>query len=331
MQYRALETRPAVSAARLTLLLLCLLPTAATAQAGLPAETDAPADAPEAARPELLWEFDPYYSSAAWLLPLTDSPLPDGGPLPEVEVYRRLLHDSLRPRLLMLEASVYPLPAAGTWLKKHEPALYEDFNVGTAGSNQLNLIDAVTTGFQEPWALSLFAGSSMRFSAGGGASAGGRNRGYMGYLVSFGGKHIRNNVLIDDNWWELEWKLKGERDSELETLDWSFRLGLKTHGHPDIRDVAYLGLRRSNLDYGASWLSLLRNSEITLLTEVGQHGGRLLRQEVILGRKLPLRRYRVALTLEAGLVYESPAKYRGHLADPSADSLNFVLRPNLEF
>jgi hypothetical protein len=203
----------------------------------------------------------------------------------------------------MLEASVYPLPAAGAYFKKHQAGMYEDFNAGTLGSNQLNVLDAVTAGFQEPWALSVFTGSSMRFTDPGKAGVG-RNRGYMGYLVSYGTKHIRNNLLIDDTWWEVEWKLKGERQ---------------------------LALRRSNLDYDSPWLSLLSNSGIKLLSEFDQRSGRYLRQELVLGRKFPLRRWHIALELEAGVIYEDPAKYRGALVDPSADTLNFVLRPHIIF
>lgn len=332
---------PAFASGRflLSLLFLLHLPAAGTEAMAGDGTTEPPAaamampaadDAPSAPRVEALWEFDLYYSSVAVELPLTDTPIPDGGQLPEREVYTRLLKDSLRPRVLMLEASVYPLPAFGAWYKKHQSDSYEDFRIGSAGKNDLNLLDAVTAGFQEPWALSLFTGSVMQFSVPE-QSAAARNRGYMGYLVSFGSKHIYNNLLIDDDWWELEWKLKGERESRDEELSWSFRLGVKSHGHPDISDVAYVALRRSNLDYASSWLSLLNNSEIKLLSEFDRHSFRLLRQEVILGRKLPLRRYRMALTLEFGVIHEDRDKYRGALADPTAGTLNFVLRPHLQF
>jgi hypothetical protein len=310
------------------LLAALLLPPAATGDNA--ATATAPAPDAAASRPDLRWELDPYYSSVALELPLTAAPVPDGGHLPEPEVYTQLFRDSLRPRLLMLEASVYPLPAAGTWLRRHQPGTYEDYRVGTLGDNELNLIDAVTAGFQEPWALSVFTGSVMQFSVPGQPAAQ-RNRGYMGYLVSAGAKHIRNNRLIDDDWWELEWKLKGERELGDEELSWSFRLGLKTHGNPDISDVGYVALRRSNLDYASPWLSLLRNSDMSLLTELDRRNGHLLRQEAVVGRKLPLRRYRIALTLEVGAIYEAPEKYRGALADPTADELTFVLRPRINF
>lgn len=249
----------------------------------------APLSAPATRRGgALLRELDPYYSSVAWEQPLTGAPLPDGGRLPEREVYGRLLADALHPRLLLLEASVYPLPWLGTWFKRHSRDHFDDFKVGTLGNNQLNVIEGITAGFQEPWALSAFLGNGMQFTREGEAALA-HNRGYMGCLVSYGDRHIHNNVLIDDRWWELEWKLKGEREFREEELDWSFRLGVKNHGNPDIADVAYIGLHRSNLNYENPWLSLLNNSELALLTEIDRHSGRYLRQEAIVGRKLPIR------------------------------------------
>lgn len=297
---------------------------------GSPAGQEAgPTAAP---RLEMLWELDAYYSSLCLQVPLTRKPLPDGGDLAESAVYQQLFFDSLRPRVLMLEASVYPLPAAGTWFKSHHPDSYDNFDVGEIGNNQLNLIDGVTAGFQEPWAVSAFTGSAMQFTRpGDDESAGDNNRGYMGYLVSYGAKHIRNNVLIDDNWWELEWKLKGERDFAEEELSWSFRLGLKTHGNRNIKDVAYIGLRRSNLDYQGPLLALLNNSNLEMLTEIDRHSGRFLRQEVTVGRKFPLPSHHVALTLDIGLIYESDDKYSGPLSDPTADAFTIVFRPNIQF
>ncbi|MES2918364.1 MAG: hypothetical protein V4729_07080 [Pseudomonadota bacterium] len=311
---------------------------AATA-ALFPPATAAPPAAPDPTGPsgpsasahaEWLWEIDAYYSSAALELPLGGSALPDGGELPEREVYVRLLRETFRPRLLLLEASVYPLPVFGSWYKRNRREEYDNLRIATVGETQLNILEGVTAGFQEPWAVSAFLGSGMQFTRAG-ETANARNRGYMGYLVSYGSRHIRNNVLIDDNWWELEWKLKGEREFREQELEWSFRLGLKTHGHPDIADVAYLGLRRSDLNYESLWLSFFNNSDLELLTEVDRDRGRVLRQEAIIGRKLPLRRWRLALGLDLGLIYENGRKYTGTLADASADSLTLVFRPHLRF
>ncbi len=299
----------------------------ATSAPAEPADTSEPRGVSSRPRAELLWELDAYYSSLGLEVPLTNAPLPDGGTLSEREVYRQLFRASLRPRVLMLEASVYPMPMAGTWFKKHHPSAYAAFDIADVGGNQLNLIDGLTAGFQEPWALSVFAGSAMAFSP----RADSDNRGYMGYLVSYGAKHIRNNVLIDDDWWELEWKLKGERERENDDLSWSFRLGVKNHGNPDIRDVAYIALRRSNLDYNAPLLAFLNNANLEFKTEVERRHFRFLRQEITVGYNIPLRSQGFALTLDTGFIYESQDKYTGPLADPTADNFTIVFRPNIKF
>lgn len=338
----------------LLLALLLLLPAARAeepAPAPPPAAEFAPADAvpdaapavPAASAPagsngttthpdgiEFTWTLDPYYSDAGVRVPLSDRPIPDGGTMREREVYRGLLRESLRPRLLLVEASVYPLPAAGTWLKKHHADFYDDFSIAKIDGNDLNVIDGLTAGFQEPWALSAFVGGEMVFTRPDDSRRKG-NHGYMGYLVSFGRKHIRDNVLIDDTWWEFEWKLKGEREFRDENLSWSFRVGVKNHGNPDIRDVTYVGFRRSHLDFRQPILQLLTNSSMELMTEVARDNGHFLRQEIIFGKKVPIRRWRIAPMLEMGLIIEDAAKYTGLLVDPAADEVTVVFRPNIEW
>jgi hypothetical protein len=331
LQARA-EDSPDTSASPATVAASRLLET--TAQPGLathsadePGASDLPARPPRMA---VHYELDAYYSNVGLDIALTDADEPNGGYLEEAEVYRRLFNDSFQPRLFLLEASVNPLPVLGTWYKRTHPRDYDDYDLGSAGHNKVNLIDGVTAGFQEPWAISAFLGSSMKFHREG-EDEKQNNRGYMGYLLSCGNQHIRNNVLIDDNWCELEWKLKGERTFRDEELSWSFRAGLKEHGHPDIRDLYYFGLRRTNLSYSSSLLSFLNNANVEFLTEIARDDGHLMRQQIIVGRNIPLPRYRIALALDLGLIYENKRKYRGELADPDADELSFVFRPNIKF
>jgi len=308
---------------------LALAPVVATgvpvADAGVTAAL--PGDPPAATGVEVVWEFDAYYSSVGVNLPLTDEPVPDGGEMSEWELYRRLFKDSLHPRVLLLELSVYPMPVLGTYVKEHSPATYDSFQLGTS---DLNVLQSLTAGFQEPWAVSMFVGSEMNFTKPG-RQRKGTNKGYMGYLVSYGAKHIKDNVLIDDDWWEFEWKLKGERDFEDEHLTWSFRTGIKNHGNPFISDVVYLGARRSNLDYRGRFFSWLQNSTIEFMTEFTQDGFDFARQEIVIGKKYPFPSKGFALALDVGVIYQRNAKYLGPLADPNLDDVALVFRPNIEF
>lgn len=313
----------------LPLLSLLLLLPAFSARAESPAETDVPV-AEEKPGPELTWELDAYYSSVGVEIPIDDRPVPDGGTLSEPEIYRGLFRESLRPRLLLLEASVYPLPALGAWIRSNEPRTYDDFVIGDLAGDELNVIEGLTAGFQEPWAVSAFVGGEMTFTREGDRKRR-QNRGYMGYLVSAGKKHLRSNILIDDDWWELEWKLKGEREFRDEQLSWSFRIGVKNHGNTEIRDVGYIGFRRDNLDFRAPFLSFLRNSTMELLTEIDRENADFMRQEVIFGKKLPIRRWRIAMALDVGLIFEEDDKYTGSLANQQVDDFTIVFRPNIDW
>lgn len=278
-------------------------------------------------RTEVVWEWGAYYTSVGLHVPLTDEAVPDGGTMTEGEVYARLLANSLRPRVLLLEASVYPMPVLGTWLRKQHPGLYEDAWVA---GHDINLIQVLTAGFQEPWAVSAFIGNQMRFSRQGEPELD-TNRGYMGYLVSAGKKHIKDNVLIDDDWLEFEWKMKGERRFSGEHLSWSFRLGTKFHRMPDIADTIYVGIGRSNLQFGGPLLSWLDNSRVNLMTEFTNDSLTFARQELLFAKKYPMASCDCALELGLGLVYERAVKYTGTLADPERNAMTLMVRPNIEF
>lgn len=309
---------------RASLLPFALL--AVGAAAGEPA-APAPAAEPPPSGVETIWDFDAYYTSVDVIFALTDDPVPDGGKLSEGEVYRTLFRDSLHPRVLLLEASVYPMPMLGTYLKAEEPSIYDAF---TLGNTDLNLMEALTAGFQEPWALSAFIGSEMNFTREG-EKRKGTNKGYMGYLVSYGAKHIKDNVLIDDDWWEFEWKMKGEREFKDEHLVWSFFTGVKNHGNQDVADILYFGARRSSLDLKADWLSWLQNSSFDWKLELTQSRLEFARLDAIIGKKFPMKDKGFALSLNFGVIYEKDVKYLGVLNDPTADKITFVFQPNIEF
>lgn len=274
---------------------------------------------------EVVWELTPYYTSAGAYISLTDLPLPDSRGDSELEIYRELLLQSFRPQVLLLEASVYPMPVLGTWIRRKNPGFYDDADIG----NNLNWIESLTAGFPEPAALSVFLGSAMNLVRPGQARKG-TNKGHVGYLASGGLRHIKDNVLISDNWYELEWKLKGERHFKEDRLSWSFRLGAKQHSHPEIADTVYLGLKRSKLDYNAPLLAWLDNTEGEFLVAMTSKGFALARSELLLEKRIPLRSWSFALALQGGFIYENDRTYTGSLREDD-DNFIFVLRPNIEF
>lgn len=297
----------------------------------LPLFSAEPAAAPKPVTPpkaevEVTPELDAYYSNIGIHIPLTDKAIPDVGESDEMTVYSDLFLNSLTPGFLLLEASVFPMPVLGTYLKRNSRSFYDSTGFG----DDFNLIGSITAGFQEPCSFSFFFGDVVTFVKPG-ERRNGSNKGYMGYLFTFAGQHIKNNVLVNDKSLEIEWKMKGERHFSDEKLNWSFRLGSKIHDNPEIADVMYLGLRRSNLDFKSSALSWLKNSSFDFRWEFGLRDASILRQEYIIGKKLPLKDYNFAFKLDLGMIWQSAGYYSGSLREKKSDSFTFVFRPNLEF
>jgi len=275
---------------------------------------------------ELTTELDAYYSNVGVHIPLSDAPIPDVGESDELSVYNNLFLNSLTPRFMLIEASVFPMPVLGTYLKNNHRGLYDSAGFG----DDVNLIASITAGFQEPYSLSLFFGDIATFVKQGEARDG-TNKGYMGYLFTFANQHIRNNELIQDKSLEIEWKLKGEKNFSDEKLSWSFRLGSKLHENSNIADAGYIGLRRSNLDFNSTMLSWLKNSSFDFRWDFAAKNGAILRQEYIIGKKMPLKSHQVALVLDFGLIWQNYRSYSGNLRDMERNSYTIAFRPNLQF
>jgi len=282
---------------------------------------------PKTSQNEFGWELDPYYSNVSLSIPLTDAPIPEVTDKNEFAIYRQLLQNALFPRFMLLEAAVFPMPILGVSTKKYTPDFYRLFNVG---SGDLNLMEAVTAGFQEPYAFSLFFGNMVSFVKPGEEKIY-SNRGYMGYLFSYSNQHIKRNMLIPDNSLESEWKLKGDRVFKDDKLSWSFRVGAKIHDNPDISNTFYLGFRRSNLDFRAYFLSFLDNSSIDFRCDFSIKHGNPLRQEYTIGKKIPHTGWHVAVRLEVGIIWENEEYYSGRLRNTNRQSVVTVIRPNIEF
>ena len=272
-------------------------------------------------------ELDPYYASVGVYRSLTGKPIPHLGAVSELEIYRQLARDFYKPRTLVLEASVNPLPYAGTLIRKHQPSFYGHMKV----SDNLNVVEALTAGFEDPWALSLFFGNVVTFESIN-KTLQGKRTGYSGLLLNAGNRHIKNNLLIRDHWLEMEGKLKGEQYLENRTLRWSFRGGLKAHTNRDIADSFYVGFRRSRTDFGDRGSFWLNNSGFEYVADFSRRKLEPLRHFFLVEKKFPLGE-RSVLSLGTGFVWTSNKKYSGVLASKDAghNSFQLMLRPNLEF
>lgn len=273
------------------------------------------------------YEVDAYYSNAGIYLNITDEPIENVGEKPEFQVYRDLFLSSYIPRVVVLEAAVFPMPVIGVYLKKNMPHFYEEVNI----SEELNLIEAVTGGFEQPFALSLFLGNVIKFSKHGDKRRHG-NLGYMGYLLSVNENHIKNNVLINDRSYEVEWKVKGDREFLTNVLKWSFRVGARFHENKEIRDVIYLGLRRSRLDFKADANSILKNSGFEYVMDIDNETMKPLRHYFTVDKKWPLKKKRLGVSLNVGFTWQNKKRYSGSLvANDNVDQFQTIIRPNLNF
>lgn len=126
--------------------------------------------------------------------------------------------------------------------------------------------------------------------------------------------------------------MKGDRKTEDRKLSWSFRVGAKLHGNPDIADIYYLSFRRSRLDYCPKEDSFFNNSgfEYTVYFERGTFDP--IRHYFFVDKKWPLKDRKMAFVLATGFIWESNKKYSGSLAaSDTASQTTIFLRPNIEF
>jgi hypothetical protein len=295
----------------------------------IPAEKIQPEEVHSAAvnKSDLAFEADPYYTNIGYNIPLTNEPVPTITSDSEAVIYRDLIKGSLVPRYMVLEASVYPLPWTGTYIKSHSPDLYRRGEIGHTG---INLFESATVGFQEPWAVSAFFGNVAKLKRPH-ESRHGNNYGYTGYLFSAGNKHIKDNTLIDDNWYEVEWKIKGKINYPDERLSWSFRIGGRFNRNKDVNDVTYISLHRSNLDFRFSFLEWLENTNYDLRMHFLQHGAQMVRLELIAAKKIPNQNWGFTPTLGIGFVWSSPDEYSGALKDVRGSTTTLMFRPSIEF
>jgi hypothetical protein len=241
------------------------------------------------------------------------------------------------PKNAILEASVNPMPLAGALVRQNANDFYQRAQVG---GESFNLIRAATNGFQEPYALSLFLGNVVRYRPiANTPQEKERNRqsgyqsslGYVGYVVSYGSHHIKDNELFPDNWVELEWKIKGDQLFTLLKLQWAFKLGVKLHQNEDIADVVFIGIKRDRLDYLADTWDFLENSGYDIRFDFKTTDFKPARVSFELNKKWPMKQT-LAFTLVLGFLWQSQSLYSGALDNyPGGENFQILLRPNIQF
>lgn len=318
----------ALAAGILTLVMATSLPVAAADTSGT---TGAPSKVISGTtttrKAETTWNLGPYDASLAVNIPLGDKPIPTIQSDNYAVIFRELMEDSLVPHYMQLQADAYPVPLLATWLKSHSPHTYQKGDLANTG---VNLVESSSTSYQDPWAVSAFFGNIANLQLPGEAQAN-NNIGYSGWLIGGGAQRLKDNELIQDKWYKLEWQIRGDLKGEDEKLSWNFRVGSKFNANPYIADVTYIGIERNNLNFKQPFLGWLNNSHFDLELSFSHDGGRIVREQFIVGKKYPFPDRGYAITLDTGLVWDSAFEYSGPLRDSPKSDLTLVFQPSIEF
>lgn len=271
------------------------------------------------------YELDPYYSNISWYTNFNNKKIPLIEDNKEQNLYKKLFSSTALPQYMLIEFSVNPLPVLGAYLKNNHENIYNDTNIG----NNINLIQAITEGFEEPYALSLFFGSVVQYTKDKEKHKS-KNKGYVGYLFSIGDQHILNNTLINDKWYEVEWKIKGDLDFENKALSWSLRIGGKNHEHEEIQDVIHFSIRRNHFNNIKDNWSWINNSDFEYSIELHNKTGEVVQQKVLVTKKWGLsKKNKQALNFGIGIIQQKN-KYSGSLA-LEQDEFSLIIRSNFQF
>jgi len=273
------------------------------------------------------YELDAYYSNASIFIDLDPNhEITDATNYSEVDIYKDLLLNTFSPNIMLFEASIHPVGIAGLYFRQNHEEIYDEARI-----EEMNLVKVLTAGYEEPYSLSFFIGRMMVFKNAKNNRVG-KNRAYMGYLVTIGDYTIKDNQAHYDRWVNFELKLKGTREKENSDLDWSFRVGAKIHDNPNFADTIFIGARRSSINYNRSVWSLSYNNAFSTLLAVSADTFELTDAEIVLEKKWPIKSSRkISFGLGLGYLYNSGQKYRGALKNEGVNNHQLIFRPNLKF
>lgn len=273
---------------------------------------------------EFDYELDAYYSNVSAFIDLDRSAeIRDAHTLSESKIYKDLILNSLSPNIFLVELALHPMPLAGIYFRHEHDSMYRQTQL-----NKFNAVKAITAGFEEPYSISFFMGRMMVFKKKNGEHIG-KNRAYIGYLVTLGNYSIKDNYAHNDNWMNVEFKLKGTREQEIKDLDWSFRVGGRFHDNHNFVDTLYVGARRKSIDYKKTVYSFIYNSAFNTMLAVDSKKFRLTEAEFVVEKSFPLSwSKKMSFSIGLGYLYYGDNKYSGDLKEDGVDNHQLIIRPN---
>lgn len=276
---------------------------------------------------EFDYEIDAYYSNVSVTIPISKETVKNYKTKTEMQVYSDLFLKSIPPKFIVIELSYNPLPNLGVYLKENQRKFYDESTIlGT------QLVDSITAGFEEPYALSMFLGNTVKFSDRNDTIKAG-NRAYGGFLLSLTDGHIKDSTLVHDPSFEAEWKIIGHRNFDDYKLSWSYRIGIKVHSNEEIADTYYVGFRRSRLDFKDDALSIINNSAFEIKATLKWGTFEPIGYFFLFQKKFPIELFgkKMGLNFGVGYVYQGDNKYSGTLKQEGVETHKFIIRPNIQF
>jgi len=260
----------------------------------------------------------------------------------ESTIYKWLLIRMLFPRYLAIQATAHPLAMVSSSLETHNPDDFRKFEY-----KGWNILRAIGSGPEEPYAFSVLCGNftffGYRESVGNNETAlRPAGSALAGFLVSFGYRHILDNIRLNDRWWQIEVILTGNYKKKNDSkIQWNFRVGAKFHEHKIVNDVVVLSLYRSHTEWKYNGFSLFRNSVFQYeahfpINRNWRKSRFSVRQLLTCGKKFPFRLWNrfFAVRIGGGLLWECVRKYdhaNRNFYPNNKSQLIWLIQPSVEF
>ena len=257
----------------------------------------------------------------------------------EIDIYSRLGRKIFVPGYLLFQATGYPLSALSSYLETDHRTQFNKFTI----YEDINLLRSFSSGFEEPYAFSLFAGNVLFLAYYDSSQTKRKQSGsaLAGFLISTGKHQIYNNIYLHDNWYQFELMLIGNlNEPQKRRASWNFRFGVKLHHNPLLRDMFTFSMERSHTDWSKTCLSLTRNSIFKYKAHFPIPGSkdrtRAAFQLMTFGKKFPANVLdrKLFLVLSLGFRLEWVRNYErdsGQFDEHPARQLIWLIQPNIEF
>ncbi len=184
----------------------------------------------------------------------------------ESDLYLLMLKNAFVPGYISAQIVFYPVLLLTSDLKERHQRLFEEFSFNFNQQN-INALEVISSEFTDPIAYSLFLGEIMTFRKQIHNQPPQSGYGLMGYVLTYGPWSSFNNKIIEDNWLEIKWKIRGLKKYEGILRTWNLTAGYHIHQNPLFLDAIVLEVARSNKSQEKK-IDLITNNEIKLETSI---------------------------------------------------------------